>query len=294
MKRIAALVGVLGEAEMIPHCIAHLRAIGVSQIVVAVLSPGDDGCWQWLKENPAPDLEIVHFPEDTSDKVLMEDAVRIVRRADADWVMMLDADEFPLPRTGDIRAAFSDTTGDIVRIPRFNVVLGATGPRMELPPRLSSYDEILLYAKEPADFRERLKADDGMAWLPVVPLPKIAVRPENLVALKMGLHDASLAVGNEAKRMDLNRVVIAHVPMSDYSRFAAKVANIEMTFARHGGELAPNFGWHWRRWVELKRDGKLEREFDLSRVTEKDLAAGLAKGQIATATAILAPVARPS
>jgi hypothetical protein len=294
MTSVAASVGVLGEPEMIPHSIAHLRAIGVSRIFVIVLGAGDDGTWDWLTANPAPDLEVSRYPEETPDRHLMAELGRIIRRANADWFMMLDADEFPLPRAGDIRAAFTGLAMDIVKIPRFNVVLGEAGPRIDLPPTMATYDKTYLYVKEASDFRARLKADDRMAWLPVVPLPKIAVRPGHLGTLGMGLHDASLTVGNGAKRVALDGLVIAHVPMSNYPRFAAKVANIEMTFSRHGEELAPNFGWHWRRWIDLKRAGKLEDEFDLSRATDEDIAVGLAQGQIATAATILASVTRPA
>jgi hypothetical protein len=108
--RLAAHIGVKDEIELLPHCIAHLRTIGV------------DGTREYLQEQEGVDFHVLHSSNAAA-----------IRECSADWVLAIDADEFPLTSSGDLREALAGVEADALRIPRYNVVLGPQGPCHPLP-----------------------------------------------------------------------------------------------------------------------------------------------------------------
>lgn len=175
--RVAAHIGVLNEAQVIRPCIEHLRRIGVSDIVVFDLN-STDGTREILAGMEGPGFTVVDFPEDGTDRQLMQMAQQSLRDSLADWCILMDADEFPLPRGGDIAGILGRSRADLVEIPRFNIALGPDGLRMPLPPQgPRDYARIDLFIDPEHGARSRIETDPTMTWLRAVPAPKIAVRP---------------------------------------------------------------------------------------------------------------------
>lgn len=286
--RVAAFVGVLNEAGMIGACIAHLRRIGVAEIAVLDLG-STDGTVAAVEALAAPDLRLVHAHEGGSDADLMARAAREIAASPADWAVVIDADEFPLPRGGDLPAVLARAgDADLLTLPRYNIALGPRGTGTALPPEGPQvYGDIDLHVAAEPDFRARVLGDPTRAWLSGVPAPKIAVRPGKVGRFVRGMHDVHPPEGETMRRARSAEIVVAHAALTDFDRFRRKIDSIRATFESHGREFGPNFGWHWRRWLELDDAGELRAEYDRSILGEAELAALRAAGKVRDAAALI-------
>lgn len=290
MTRVAAQIGVKDEVELIGPCVAHLRRIGVGRIYVQDMG-SSDGTEAWLAENAGPDLVVIRSEVDFTDAALEATVIDGITRAHrdwaADWVLMIDADEFVLPAGGDVGAMLDGVTTPLAMIPRYNVALGPAGLTMPLPPGPGDHDRILFYASADKWYRKKLEADPALAWLRFVPLPKPAVRPAMLGRLVHGMHDALDARGDPLDRTPVTGAVIAHVPLSGYDRFVRKVDNIAETFRHYGAAAPERFGWHWKRWMASAAAGTLADEYAASCLDADGIAALRAEGVLKSAAELL-------
>lgn len=286
LTTIAAHIGSLNERALLAPCIAHLRQIGVSQFVVCDVG-STDGSRDDLARLAAEDFRVLLFDPDGDHADLMQLAQDEAAKSPADWVLLLDPDEFPLPRSGDITEAFAQAPAEaqILHLPRYNVVLGPEGPRLPLPPG-QAYEEIDLFVAE--------GSDPATAWLSTVPDPKIALRPGATAGLTTGGHGAQARPGETLTEAPCPDILIAHLALSDFPRFERKIANIRQTVAAHGDSLPDTAAWHWRRWLDLAEQGALAAEYENSRLSAADLAAARAQGRVKSAAACLGLCPGPS
>lgn len=261
--RLAAHIGVKDEIDLLPHCIAHLRTIGVEEFIVCDMA-STDGTRDYLQGQEGDGFRILDSSNAEPAEVWRQRNAAAIRECRADWVLAIDADEFPLTMSGDLREVLTGMEADVVRIPRYNVVLGPQGPCLPIPCSPSSLDVVELIVKAPEQFQQRLAEDPNLPWIRFVPLPKVAVRPSMVAKIQDGMHDIVAVEGKKLKRATATNILLAHVALSTFSRFKQKMQNIREVFGHHEGKLAPGFGWHWRRWVELEKGGQLQNEFERS------------------------------
>jgi glycosyltransferase involved in cell wall biosynthesis len=263
--RIAAYLGVKDEAELVEATIAHLRTIGVDHIVACDMG-STDGTWELLERYRSNDdfwlLQLDDHEPGYFEKWDQTVAAQ-VKHTGADWAIFLDADEYWIPASGSLRECAGLATADILSVPRFNVPLGAAGPAM--PDRLvpGRYDELLLLVKPIPDFHAYLKENPESPWIEGVPDQKPMARPQRIAGFTIwGAHDIVVAGENPVRRANPTDLVIAHLPFSTRSRFARKVDNIRRIFAVHDRHFGQDVAWHWRRWLALADQGRLDDEFD--------------------------------
>lgn len=315
---IAAHVGVKDEITLIAPCIAHLRRIGVTEIVVHDVS-STDGTRDWLLAECAAgsDLRLITTRDDDNDAVMEGRTMDAIRQLRADWLLPMDADEFVLPRGGDLCAALTDAlkdaqtdapddgpddgpgdgpgdgatdpAPDLVFVPRYNVALGPEGLRMPLSPAPQTYDQIDLFATADKYYRKKMAADPMLTWVRMIPVPKPMVRLDPLrsgafTGFTDGLHSVRAADGVPITTTTARTIVTAHAGLSDYPRFARKVDNIR-ELDRTG--LATNYGWTWKRWAAQAEAGLLRGEFDRSVLPEAEIAALRKAGVIRSAADLL-------
>ena len=120
-----------------------------------------------------------------------------------------------------------------------------------------------------------------------MPKPKIAVRPPVVMSVRDAVHDIIAHPGRNPLRAVSADIILAHVALSSYQRFARKIENIRQVFRIYQGSLDPGFGWHWKRWLEIADRGELETEFANSRLDASEIARLKAEGVISSAAAIL-------
>lgn len=261
--RLAAHIGVKDEIELLPQCIAHLRSIGVDEFIVCDMA-STDGTREYLQKQESADFRVLNSSNAEPAERWRSRNAAAIRECFADWVLAIDADEFPLTESGNLKKDLAGVEADLLKIPRYNVVLGPQGPCLPLPCPPSSFDEVQLIVKASDQFQERLAEDPELPWIRFVPLPKVAVRPAMVANIQDGMHDIVPVEGQTPRRATAEHILLAHVALSTLSRFRHKMHNIREVFDHHEGKLPPGFGWHWRRWIELEENGELQNEFKRS------------------------------
>lgn len=285
---IGAHVGVKDEVELLPLALEHLRRIGVGPVTVFDMH-STDGTREWLAKvlPDRPELQVIDCPPDATEASLITDFAQNVRQFKADWVLMLDADEFPLPRSGDLRHDLSEAEGDIVTLRRHNVALGPSGALLPLPVTPADYPRIPLYIRRDPTFAKTLRNDPADYWLRGVPSAKVAVRPGRLERFAAGMHGAFTNSEAEAAQAVSPDIIVAHLALTTFDRFARKIANVRALFEKYGDDFPKGFGWHWHRWVQLAERGELRAEYDRSICFDQDLARLKAEGAVASAEDVI-------
>src|SRR6266404_8843647 len=100
--KIAAHLGVKDEVDLIERAIVHLRAIGVDTIVVCDMC-STDGTFEVLERYRSNEFEIIQLSNRTPTKTWLLQNYELIKAVDADWILLLDADEFWLPSSGSLK-----------------------------------------------------------------------------------------------------------------------------------------------------------------------------------------------
>jgi glycosyltransferase involved in cell wall biosynthesis len=297
VPRIAAQLSVKDEAEIVEHSIAHLRSIGVDHII-AVDIGSTDGTLEILEKYQADDFQLIRLSDRAvSAEATAQDALALqsFKSAPADWVIILDADEFWIPASGTLKECEALDHLDVLSVQRYNVPLGPDGPLMPDSLVPEQYDNLLLITEVLPEIRKRCILNPDMPWILVAEEPKPMMRPTKVFGLTAGDHDV-LAGGAKLRRAKASDVFIAHVPLSTKRRFEKKVANIVALFARDGVDLFagpeawqndPN-AWHWRRWAALAREGRIAEELLRNTFDQMRIASMRKRRAIRTAAELLA------
>jgi glycosyltransferase involved in cell wall biosynthesis len=287
-------LGVKDEITLVEKTIAHLRAIGVD-LIIAVDAYSTDGTADVLSACRSEDdfwfVQMSDLEPDVEDKAWLRKNLELVQRANADWVIFLDADEFWLPASGSLRDCSALASSDLLPVDRFNIALGMHGPVMpdELIPQ--RYEELLLFVEPIPDFRARLQANPDTRWISNVPVPKVMVRPDRIRALTEGMHDAVAVADVSLRRTKPGDLLIAHLPFTTAARFERKLANARKLIAAHE-YLGEHFAWHWRHWLALAEEGRIDEEFERQRLSAEAIAEFRAAGAIRSAAQVFAQRAR--
>jgi len=187
--------------------------------------------------------------------------VDLLRETGADWVILQDADEFWVPKGGDLQALPMPPGVDALSVARFNLVLTVDQPPAD-EISLSLLANSSFYVKKVENFPARLDVDPAVSWSQGVPMPKLMVRPAQVVSLTMGWHGAELLEGPaRIASMPADRLFVAHLPFTSYSRFKKKVTSIRETLANQAQYYPAMIGWHWKRWLRLEEEGQLPQEY---------------------------------
>jgi glycosyltransferase involved in cell wall biosynthesis len=281
--RIAAVLGVKDEVELIDSTIAHLRNIGVDAIIACDMG-STDGTLEVLEQYRSDsDLLILQLNEQTTIEEWSRANLQLARKANVDWVVFIDADEYLLPAKGSLRHCEGLVDADVVNVDIFNVPVGPTGPLM--PHRLepSRYGEVALIVKPFPGSREYFLENPAAPIIRMAWPPKVMVRPDRIVRVMDGAHSVVPVAGAVLRSVNPSDLLIAHLPFSTQSRFARKIDNIRRAFEIHEKNLAPDSGWHWRRWLALADEGRLSEEFNRN-IFDADMIAMLrADGVVSTA-----------
>lgn len=259
---IVACIGVRDEVELIGHCVNHLRMIGIDRFLVFDLSSAD-GTRDVLATYESCDFTVVDIPKNTSTKSLIEQSTRIIKTLDADWVFLVDADEFPLPKGGNVRNCKFLYNKDVARVSRFNVAIGSDGPLVPDVLAADQYDKIWLVVEPMENFRELIFQEASIPWIRAIPAPKIVARLNRFDGFTDGGHQILPTSGPPLRRVVPDDLIVAHLPITSLERFKTKIRNIRETLSLNQEHYASDakLAWHWKRWLDLDQTGELEEEF---------------------------------
>lgn len=284
---IAAIVGVKDEVELIGASIEHLRRIGVDEICVVDYGSTDGTLDVVAAQARRGDVSLSHVDPDLVVDYETSSAhdLAIARRTGAEWVLVLDADEFWLPSTGLLRTCGAMCESDLVVADRYNVVLTPRGLLMPGPISPAQYNEVQLLTRREPHLKQFSDANPDVPFITLVPGCKAMGRLSHAATITPGGHDLAPAAPTSRKQVSAD-VLVAHVPFSTWPRFARKVANIREELQRHPALFAGDYAWHWRKWAELD-ESRLHREFERQIASPARLAEWRAAGQVRSAAEVL-------
>ena len=275
--KIAACLGIKDEVELVERAIAHLRAIGVDHIIASDAHSADGTEVILSRMVGQPGFELTHFDDVNMDAAGEEAATQEIfakaRAAGADWLLFCDADEFPMPRSGNLRDVAALARADALIISRFNVPLVATGAQLRFVGTALDPGALLLYAPDKVrrETQKRVRNDSDAAWIAAIPAPKMMARTAKISSTAEGQHNIAAADAGQVTTEVPDDLFIAHVPFSTQSRFARKMANIQIALDGTGASWGPDSAWHWRRWLKnIEENGGIAGEMARNLITAEE------------------------
>ena len=260
--RIVVSLGVKDEAELIARSLEHLFAIGVDFVVVCDIESSDGTTGVLERYRSRGNIWYFQLGPDASHEEWQRANLELLAQTDADWIIFLDADEFPIPATGQLRDCAAFGRADVVALDRFNVPLGTAGPT--LPARLTPdhYDELMLVVDPVADYWQQVEVAPSLPWLLSPVLPRVAARPDCIAEIGLGVHDVVPPADRPVRRERARDLLVAHVPFTTSQRFARKVANIRENLRLQPTAFPEGSALHWKRWAALPDPESVQEEFD--------------------------------
>ena len=199
---------------------------------------------------PLPDRDMSRF------SIADELAAMARDRFDARWIVYCDVDEFLSSNGNDLPAVLAGCEADgvtLIDIPRRTM----TGP--PLAPGLRATEALTLRV----DRTLVPTAAQQSTWDFPVPFvflevgPHVAIRASAFDAFGSGAHAATITWGKSA----ITDLYILHYAIRGYGELQQKVRNTERWLADNP-HLNPGWGWHWRRWIQLEKEGRLREDYD--------------------------------
>jgi hypothetical protein len=202
-------------------------------------------------------------------------------RYQADWIIYADVDEFVCTHGKALRTilAESDRAGvTLLDIPRRTM----TGPL--IPPGRRATEVLTLRI----DRTVLPTAEQQISWDFTVPFVflevggHVAVRASAIGGFGFGgFHVATTTWGKSAT----SDLYILHYAIRGYEELRQKVRNTEKWIADNP-HLPLGWGWHWRRWIRLEKDGRLREDYEQQFVSPERATELLRDGTCAVDTTI--------
>lgn len=279
--RIAANLNVLDEVEFIERCIRHLRSIGVDLIVLTDIGSVDGTADVLQCFADDPDIHLIQISRDRDPWGFPERMYEMtLTQFEVDRVLFLDADEFWLPRSGSLKETDSVAQNNALTVRRLNVPLVKDRPLLPIDLSPAHYADLFVVAHPVAEAERRFQVNPDLAWIMTQVGPKTIINPRAVKGVGMGTHQVMGKGQIKQPVVWADDVIIAHTPFSSPARFVRKLENIERSMTHFGHRLIGSQAWHWRRWLQIAKEGSVEEEFGRQRMTEERFRAAVAEGAI--------------
>lgn len=252
--RLTMTLLIKDEVDIIADNIRVHAHLGVDNFVV-MDNGSTDGTRELLDELAKEfDITIIDRPVlDYQQSNWKTEMARVARQTyKADWVITNDADEFWIPKQGDLKSELSKG-GSIIYCPRVNILFDRdafdNGGKYYNQTNCVQYP--ISYAKGIQQREEHLSIMLGKIH------GKVMVRTLGLLRVKGGNHRAWHLWGWLNQRDSAN-VTVYHYPIRSKAHFVSNIENRRDLLAKGVSKM----GDHYRRWVKMLNEGKLEEEFD--------------------------------
>lgn len=286
---ITAVVGVHDDVELIRRCIEHLESLSVDTIVVIDMK-SSDGTTDVLHEmHGSGRIALIETQNDPHlDADYFGAGVAYARENfSPEWVMIQDADEFWLHPSGDIREPLRDPAVHLLMVDRFNA---RPCERLDRFARDASarLEDCEIFVEPLRLTPLVMEGDPSARWISGRPVGKLVVRAERVGKLTAGGHGMTGEDGARLASPPGNDLMVVHVPFLSFQRFRRKVEHAKTII-----DKAPDFfhgatGWHWKRWVGILADGRLEDEYHRQFLSPETLADARAAGAVCRVGTFLA------
>jgi len=235
----------------------HLH-IGID-LILALDGGSTDGTRDVL-DKYATTGRVVWFPLTERDmtKYSIADTLATMARQQyqADWIIYCDVDEFLSTHGEPLRAILAECKRDEITcldIPRRTM----TG--LPIPPGRRATEALTLRIDRTVvpTAEKQITWDFGVPFVFLEVGGHLAVRASAVQNFGMGMHAGTTTWG----RSGTSDLYILHFAIRGYDEFVQKVQNAER-WIRDNPHLPPAWGWHWRRWIHLAKNGSLREEYD--------------------------------
>lgn len=262
MTRLVQISIVRNERDIIRENLLHHRHLGVD--AAAVIDNGSrDGTWEILQDL-SRQIDLVLIREEgitMHDPIWREKLLGVARGAlEGDWIVPVDADEFWMPPTADLRSLLDTAVGVLVAR-RYNVLPGSGLDQEDV----GDFRRSALLVRRPFPHRTwkqiALGAEDSTPHYPILMGqigPKVLCRLEGLQNLEYGYHDAQHADGSRELSDSCH---LLHFPVRSFEQFRAKVRSHSRSHHLPWYTEQPRVSWHLKYWHRLELEGRLEAEY---------------------------------
>src|SRR5688572_7283193 len=228
-------------------------------LILALDGGSTDGTREAL-ERYASTGRVVWFPlpeRDMTKYSIADELAAMARdRYQADWIIYADVDEFVCTHGKSLRGVLAESDRDgvtLLDVPRRTM----TGPL--IPPGRRATEILTLRI----DRTVVPTAERQISWDFPVPFAflevggHVVVRASAIGGFGYGVHVAATTWGKSAT----SDLYILHYAIRGYEELRQKVANAEKWIADNP-HLPLGWGWHWRRWIQLEKDGRLREDYE--------------------------------
>jgi hypothetical protein len=178
------------------------------------------------------------------------------RKAGAEWVVSIDADEFWRPTTGDsLAAVLADARPDVgaLHVPVIHYVQ-ARWVEQRHRRALLTMTRRSAAPVGPPELTDQLVAQRHTSYVEAAYAPKLISRTNEELSIGLGNHDAQGLVGGV---VPTDRVVCLHAPLRSRANLLQRAATADRV---ENEEFVPGTAWQPRRWAGLDAD-ELEEEW---------------------------------
>lgn len=171
----------------------------------------------------------------------------------ADYVFHCDADEFWMPKYGDLKKEIMHSDVDVMKVDIINVL-----------PKDEEFNDFFaqsfMYAVTKPLFTNDLKADSEKNNIYLFKYPSKVMLKNHKGFLPVGEGNHDIIEIKNVKRGVSDNVKIYHFPLRGKEHFFRKVKQGGSAL-ENNKDLSENVGWHWRIWYESYKNGTLEDEY---------------------------------
>lgn len=175
----------------------------------------------------------------------------------ADWSIANDADEFWIPKDGNLKTEMT-STGSILECPRYNMLYDRSAFDQGAPYYLQTNR-----VQYPINYPKGIQCQQANLSIMLGQIHgKVAVRSRGLVRVKGGNHRA-WHLWSWLNKTTSENISVYHYPIRSKEKF---IQNIENRKALLDAGVT-KMGDHYRRWVSMYQDGSIEEELNRLTVT---------------------------
>jgi len=254
--RLIMTILVKNEIDIIESNIRTHAELGVDGFVI-MDNNSTDGTRELLSKLQK-EFEIIIVDERgiyRQSRFMMRLAKIAKERLRANWVINNDADEFWLPKNSKNLKENLNFNGSVLTVHRYNMILEEKKPFFK-----SEY-----FVKNPIFYsKENQLRGEGSTLLAKI-APKTIINPKGLIYLRGGNHKAlhiksviDYFRSGYDKIERFKDIEVFHFPIRSYKQFEKNIKN-RKRLLESGKRVT--MGPHYRRWVKIYNEGRLEEEF---------------------------------